>query len=487
MRSFFEGPPCASVRLAGFRQDQSGNVAIVMALIAVVMMLSVGAAVDLGRWLHARDQTVSAVDAAVLAGGRALQTNNKDQAAAVAAAQKYYTQNVTSRLPIVNDTVSFAVAPDGMGVVASGSAYIKTPFLQFAAIDKLPLISNSQTQFSKSQIQVGGNGGENIEVALMLDVTGSMCNSAPSRTQKPCTSGRKIDAMKKAAKDLIGIVVWQDQSKFTSKMSIVPFSDSVRLSSSAVGKAWGGPTPDMTVTKTAGSGWGASTYYYNRTSNCVVERGGSKRYEDVAPSSGNYSLPVRWSVDASKKSQVAECTLDAASEILPLTSDKDTLLAKVDTLTGKGGTAGQVGTAWSWYTLSPNWSSVLNSSSAPAAYGTSNLRKIAILMTDGEYNTQYDASGINTNDPGAGTAVNGSSATQAKELCKAMKKKTALSDPNITIYTVGFEVGNNASALDVLTTCASDPGKYYDAQDEDELQQAFRDIALKLSSLYISK
>jgi hypothetical protein len=68
-----------------------------------------------------------------------------------------------------------------------------------------------------------------------------------------------------------------------------------------------------------------------------------------------------------------------------------------------------------------------------------------------------------------------------------MKKKTALSDPNITIYTVGFEVGNNASALDVLTTCASDPGKYYDAQDEDELQQAFRDIALKLSSLYISK
>jgi hypothetical protein len=39
----------------------------------------------------------------------------------------------------------------------------------------------------------------------------------------------------------------------------------------------------------------------------------------------------------------------------------------------------------------------------------------------------------------------------------------------------------------VLTTCASDPGKYYDAQDEDELQQAFRDIALKLSSLYISK
>ena len=63
-------------------------------------------------------------------------------------------------------------------MTASGTAYIKTPFLQFAAIDKLPLISTSQTDFGKSQIAVGGNGGENIEVALMLDITGSMCNSS---------------------------------------------------------------------------------------------------------------------------------------------------------------------------------------------------------------------------------------------------------------------------------------------------------------------
>ena len=33
---------------------------------AVVLLLSIGAAVDIGRWLHARDQTVQAVDAAVL-------------------------------------------------------------------------------------------------------------------------------------------------------------------------------------------------------------------------------------------------------------------------------------------------------------------------------------------------------------------------------------------------------------------------------------
>ncbi len=109
--------------LAGrFRKDASGNVAVVFALMGVVLMLAIGGAVDVGRWLHARDQTIAAVDAAVLAGGRALQTSSSDEAAAVDAANKYYKENVTSRLPVVNDTVSFEVAGDGKGMTASGSA-----------------------------------------------------------------------------------------------------------------------------------------------------------------------------------------------------------------------------------------------------------------------------------------------------------------------------------------------------------------------------
>ena len=91
-----------------YRADASGNVAIVFALMGVVLMLAIGAAVDIGRWLNARDQTIAAIDAAVLAGGRSLQTNSTDKAAAVAAAQKYYDENVTSRLPVVDDSVTFS-------------------------------------------------------------------------------------------------------------------------------------------------------------------------------------------------------------------------------------------------------------------------------------------------------------------------------------------------------------------------------------------
>ena len=64
--------------LARLAADRSGNVAIIYALMAVVLMLAIGAAVDISRWLHARDQTLAAVDSAVLAGGRYLQTNGID-------------------------------------------------------------------------------------------------------------------------------------------------------------------------------------------------------------------------------------------------------------------------------------------------------------------------------------------------------------------------------------------------------------------------
>jgi hypothetical protein len=145
-------------RIARFGADRSGNIAIVWGLMGLVLMLAIGAAIDVGRWLHARDQTVSAVDSAVLAGGRWLQTNSGDPGGAVATAQKFYSQNVATRLPVTGDTIAFAVGDDGMSISATGTAYIQTPFLQIANIDKLPLITPSQADFSQSQLALGGPG-----------------------------------------------------------------------------------------------------------------------------------------------------------------------------------------------------------------------------------------------------------------------------------------------------------------------------------------
>lgn len=483
-----------------FRDDASGNVAIVFGLVAIVLMLAIGGAIDVGRWLHARDQTASAIDAAVLAGGRALQVQTNDDSAAVTAAQKYYAQNVTSRMTVTDDTVNFAVNGNGMGVTATGSAFIETPFLRFAGIEKLPLISASQTNFDGVGGSEIGMQSTNTEISLMLDITGSM-------------AGQKLQDLKDAATDLVKVVILDSQSKYSTKMAIVPFSDSVRLPTTAVSKAMG--TPVKIVKKSSGS----KQYIYNRTETCVVERAGTNRYTDVAPGTGNYSMPLRLlvaTVDTSDGTVVidnnsskvqgsaatitwkkkptnykaiekavtgfATCTLPASAEVLPLTSTKQTLTDKIGALQVAGNTAGQVGTAWAWYTLSTNWSSLWATDSQPKAQ-SADLTKIAILMTDGEYNTQYTTEGIKTGSTGAGTTpANADSTTQARELCKNMKAA------GVVVYTIGFDVGGATStAAQTLSQCASEPGKFYNADDGEELKQAYRDIAVKLTSLYLSK
>ena len=411
--------------------------------------------------LHARDQTIAAVDAAVLAGGRWLQTNASDNAGAIATAQKFYSQNVASRLPVTGNSIAFAVGSDGMSMTASGTAYIKTPFLQLANIAKLPLISTATTQFSQAQLATGGNGGQNIEVAMMLDITGSM-------------AGQKLTDLKASATDLINIVVWDDQSKFTSKVAIVPFSEDIRLpNTTALGKA-------RSTTLATSKSVSGTTYYL---SDCVVERTGTQKYTDAAPAAGQYAMGHYTSTFTGTTTKKGVCTVPVGAEVMPLSSDKTALLNKVAGLSAGGGTAGHLGTAWAWYTLSPNWAS-LWATSTPAAYGSANLEKIAILMTDGEYNTQYTSAGISVNQnsyPTCSSAANGCSTTQARALCTAMKAK------GIVVYTVGFQLGGNQTAIDTLNQCATEPGKFYTADDGTQLQQAFRDIALKLTSLYLSK
>jgi hypothetical protein len=72
-----------------------------------------------------------------------------------------------------------------------------------------------------------------------------------------------------------------------------------------------------------------------------------------------------------------------------LTSDKATLSSRINSLTVTGVTAGQIGIAWGWYTLAPGFSSLWPPASQPQPYGSPNLKKIAVLMTDGEFNTPY--------------------------------------------------------------------------------------------------
>lgn len=458
------------------RRSTDGGVTVVFGVMAIVMFAMIGLAVDLGRWVNARDHTVAAIDSAVLAAGRALQTGSTAKEAKAIAAM-YYKNAVASRITTENDSINFQVIDKDLAVTATGTAMLKTPFMGILGIKELPLL-----RVAGSDSDPSGKGGDmpvariamdddkHVETILMLDVSGSM-------------QGQKLADMKTAAKDLVNIVVWDNQSKSTSRVGLVPFSADVRP-----------PADIMSRVSGPAQSFARSTVYRGRTytfqfapTTCVGERGGNKAFGDSDPATGNKNYLTRVHNPVGSPSQTtANCSIHEDAEVLPLSAEKSDILSRIDKLVAQGGTAGHVGTAWAYYLLSPSWASVVKNDQKANSYGRKDTRKVAVLMSDGEYNYTYDSDQapssavLGSGSDGSGSLNKKSSADQAKLLCTAMKNN------GIEIYTVGFDLGGNQTAINTMKHCASSDDMFYNAEDGEDLKNAYRDIALRISKLYLS-
>ncbi|WP_084395704.1 vWA domain-containing protein [Henriciella aquimarina] len=185
---------------------------------------------------------------------------------------------------------------------------------------------------------------------------------------------------------------------------------------------------------------------------CVSERAGSAAWSDDAPGLGTWLGLDAWSCPS--------------SSIEPLTSDAAALKAGIDTLTAGGNTAGHLGVAWAWYLISPEWADIWPAASRPHAYGAPNTKKAVVLMTDGVFNTAYVWS-------------LGDSSSQAKKLCEEMRGS------DILVYAVAFDAPK--SAQDTLKACAGDADRYFEAEDGDELNAAYKAIASQLTNLSLTE
>jgi Flp pilus assembly protein TadG len=506
-----------------FRHNVSGNISLIVAFATIPVLAGTGAAIDYGRLHAVRNDVKSAMDAAVLAGTRALMEGDS-QAKAKEVAAKYFNSNLVDPSQLLNSTIAFKINAASTGVEASGNADVATTFMAAVNIKTMALFADADAAGSTAVIGTAGPGSD-LEISLMLDVTGSMCDDGAG----PCSSSVKLDALKTAAAKLVDTVVWSDQSKFTSRVAVVPFSTRVRIARDGtnsstfnkltnLGPTWSG----YYKTCVASSGGGGSetggnwtctkysTIYYNnwKVMPCVTDRfydaSWSFDLTDTAPGSGYYLNAhdgSRMTLGPDSSSKAATSALGAkksdpathwnyepngicydvanADELMPLSNDRPSLKAKINGLEAYGATSGVLGTAFSWYMLAPDWKNIWTGQSQPKDYsllteknsaGKPKLRKIAILMTDGVYNTfrgwkDQDKSVLSTN---------------AIAMCKAMKAK------GIEIYTVGFALNELTSADKsiaeaTLKNCGTDVQHFYQSINIDELQSAFKSIGNKVA------
>ncbi|MDE2385512.1 MAG: TadE/TadG family protein [Alphaproteobacteria bacterium] len=506
-----------------FAVSAGGNVAMSFAIAGIPLLGAAGGAIDYSRYVSARTDLYAAMDAAVLAGTKEYVENGKNSQNAVAVAQKYFNQSLAGGYQFTSQNIQFKVNATGNGIAAYGDVAIATPFLSVVGISSLPLLTKDISE-ADAAIETPAGGADNLEIAVMLDVTGSMCDDGSG----PCTTGAKISAAKTAADNLVDLVLGPGSSTKNARISIVPFSNRVRLEADGQGGAltqaitglapkWSGY--ESVCTSGSGSGgsenagnWScsaSSVQYFNnwKVMPCATDRyydaTASFDLTDKAPGSNQWlnghdgsRMTVSGDSSDTKPTQYlgksatdpayqwnynsdGSCAdIDSADVMMPLANNATQLKKNIDALSAFGATAGALGTAFTWYTLSPNWASIWPNGSTPGNYsdlkapgtqGSKKLRKIAILMTDGGYNAYR---GWKEQDiPTVSTA--------AKSLCSNMK--TA----GLEIYTVGFNLNNlsaseASAATDTLSKCATDAAHYIQANSPQDLISAFNAIGNQL-------
>jgi len=445
-----------------FFSNKKGTVAPLFGLMTLPMLAITGGAIDFGKAVSIKSKLQASCDQASVAAaleygatGDPAKAEERLRARIGADIAKF---GLTLNDPPTDPTMA-PEAPEGSEIIIKNAGVDTSQNKITPQIEtNVPTVMLNLIGMNEMNVQVDCSAqlaGKELELSLMLDVTGSM--GWWSGGQK------KIDAMKWAANDLLDIFRVNMEAEKT-RIALVPFSEAVNV---------GNLAQQVRGSYQSGTSWtpghfkfrfrkGNNTRTYKIT-DCVSERLGPERYTDEPPSVAKVGRVYRSGTNCKP-----------SKEIMPLTADRDALRNRINSLSATGGTAGHIGTAWAWYTLSPKWDEVFTGTSAPAEHDPDKRIKAAILMTDGEYNVEYK-SGVNDNNIN-GSADNGSSSHQARQLCQAMK------DNGIVVYTVGFGISQGSNQEQLMKDCASGDDKYFFPYDPQELRAAFREIGGQLAA-----
>ena len=202
-------------------RSERGAVAPLVGVCAIMLVGAVGVAIDVGRGQVAQSKLQAALDSAGLAAG-AVVGQNVTEEKLKPEARKYLDANFVG-VTVDADITDFDLdlSEDKSVVTLSAKASLPTTFMQIFG-------EKSMQVAARTEITRETTG---LEVALVLDTTGSMDDPVSSSD-----STKKIDALKSAATDLVGILFGSHETVDDLYVGIVPFAQAVNVGTSRT--AW---------------------------------------------------------------------------------------------------------------------------------------------------------------------------------------------------------------------------------------------------------
>lgn len=510
--------------LNGFAVDRSGNVASLFAVALVPILAAAGAALDYADLARNKSRLQSSVDAAALA----------------VAAARLDGQNQRVDLARKTALANFATAGGSGAVVVTlsepqpgnykvdGSAHVPLTFARLVGIGRSTVHASAQSQSEA--------GGGTVEVAMAVDVSGSMRHSDMSGMAR-------IDTLKQVANTLVDTLsarVPASQLKFAT----IPFTTNVNIGRGNTayvdganhalftGTSWAGcvferAPPNHLSTGYDGSGSPATGKF--RAFIAPPEPDQGSGYACINPSNGTNAgyasiqetNPSGGPYSAETNGPNFHCVRHA---LQPLTSSVADVKAKIDSLTAEPnwGTIVTPGLVWALRALTPN---------APfpgAAPFSPNNKKVIIALTDGAQVTDTgnrDAASSSTcaprqnsaspyrfapgdlglagrtletngprdvfngygylfdSDPFGRNYLNADAVDSHLDELLIQACAQARSQTNVEIFTIAVSpyAGPGTRAHTALSQCASDSNHFFYAPDATAMAAAFESIATQVA------
>jgi Flp pilus assembly protein TadG len=476
IRAYYQRFAASLKRLA---HAQHGSALPIVGLAMMAILGSAGVAVDMGRVQIVQARMQNSIDAAGLAAGSVISTENPS-----AQVNKYFNANfpqgymgstITSLTAITNE--------DNTKLDINVSGKVPTTFMKIFGIDEVDIGASSQI----TRAQRG------LELVLVIDVTGSMNSSAGN-------GQTRLQAAKSASISLLNILYGAENTNDNLWVALVPFSQAVN-----VGKNHEDWTSDSSWMH-----WGPTEW-----EGCVDAREANGRDTTDDPPSTALFPKYYWPCDGNNSwygtnSSKNNCStgwgmqyrtpltttnrgpnLYCPQALTPLVAEKSTLVNSINSMQAYGNTHVGLGAVWAWRLLSPRWRGLwggqMDDNNLPLDYDAPLMNKAVIIMTDGD-NTHSNGSHTAywyLKDGKLGTTNSNAAVTQLNnrttDVCSRMKAN------GIIVYTIAFGTSFSWASRNMLSGCASKPEFYFESPSGNDLQTAFKKIGDSLANLRVSQ
>jgi Flp pilus assembly protein TadG len=347
-----------------FSKDEAGGMLVLMLVVFFGITIFGGLAVDLANHERTRTTFQTHLDNAVLAAASLSQNLDPEEVV-----RSYLTSAGLDPSEVAIDTSEEKIGGILVGrtVEASLPAGLNTYFFRFFDIETLGMTITSEAT----------ERVEDIEISLVLDVSGSM-------TERSSDGSRmiKLDLLKNAASDFVETIL-SDSEEGRVSISLVPYSTKVNPGSALLGQYTATQEHDYSHCVD----FDASDF----TNLGINTRAELQRTGHFLIGSDSTWTPMtgQW-----------VCRFDGGFAVTPLSSSPAELKTQISELTGLGSTSIDMGAKWGLALLDPSAQDPVSGLIAagqidpafqgrPHVYGADNSMKVLVLMTDGENREEY--------------------------------------------------------------------------------------------------